>query len=283
MRGLDFAVFESPLIEGRLPLVCVNGGLIFSHKLLWPALSPLAQQQQLILYDQRGRGESQAPPGARSARIDHDAGDLVALRMALGHERWSILGHSWGGGISMLATAADRDAVDQLVLVNSVGPTSSWLNDMHGRALARLEGAERDALDRFTIRDLETPDPDVHSAYSRAIYPAWFNDQSMARQFAPPQTHSVTGAHVASRLRREGYNWRESVAQVSANTLIVHGDADLLPPGVGRELATIIPRGRFAPIANAGHMPFWESPAEFFEVVLGFLAAGDTRVKGSNP
>ncbi|WP_457826761.1 alpha/beta fold hydrolase, partial [Staphylococcus aureus] len=73
-RGLDFAVYSTPEVSGTPPLVCVNGGLLFDHKLLWPALSPLAQRRQLFLYDQRGRGATAAPPGAHGARIEHDAG-----------------------------------------------------------------------------------------------------------------------------------------------------------------------------------------------------------------
>jgi proline iminopeptidase len=41
-RGLDFAVFTTPPVDGVPPLICVNGGMLFDHKLLWPALSPLA-------------------------------------------------------------------------------------------------------------------------------------------------------------------------------------------------------------------------------------------------
>ena len=68
-RGLRFATWQSPPVPGTTPLVCVNGGLLFDHGLLWPALAPLAAARQLILYDQRGRGESQAP--ARPRRVTH--------------------------------------------------------------------------------------------------------------------------------------------------------------------------------------------------------------------
>jgi proline iminopeptidase len=272
-RGLHFAVFATPEITGALPLVCVNGGLIFSHQLLWPALSPLAYDRQLILYDQRGRGETSAPPGPRSARIEHDAGDLVALRHALGIKQWDILGHSWGGGISMLASEQDRGAVHRLVLVNAVGPTAQWLPPMHARAMARLSGTERDTLGRFSTRDLEEPDAQVHAAYASAIYPAWFNDQEMARRFAPPPTNSATGAHIAARLRRDGYDWRERISQINAKTLVVHGESDLLPPLVATELAATIPGARLALIPDAGHMPFWESPEPFFAAVQEFLGA----------
>ena len=81
-RGLSFAVFTSPEVHGALPLVCVNGGMLYSHALLWPALAPLAVHRQLVLYDQRGRGASQAPPAVKNSRIEYDAGDVPALREA---------------------------------------------------------------------------------------------------------------------------------------------------------------------------------------------------------
>src|SRR4051812_44274970 len=98
-RGLDFAVWTSPPVAGAPPLLLVNGGMIHDHGLLWPALFPLAAGRQVILYDQRGRGASQAPLDPSAARIEDDAADIGALRRALGIRQWDVLGHSWGGGI----------------------------------------------------------------------------------------------------------------------------------------------------------------------------------------
>ena len=70
-RGIDFAVWSSPAVAGALPLLCINGGLLYDHTLLWPALSPLAAKRQLVFYDQRGRGATPAPPGAKKATIEH--------------------------------------------------------------------------------------------------------------------------------------------------------------------------------------------------------------------
>ena len=100
-RGVDFAVFTSPPVGNAPPIICVNGGLLYDHSMLWPALSPLAINRQVILYDQRGRGASAAPPNPEDASIEDDAADVGALRRALGIRRWDLLGHSWGGGISM--------------------------------------------------------------------------------------------------------------------------------------------------------------------------------------
>jgi proline iminopeptidase len=274
-RGLSFAVFFSPETPGTLPLVCINGGMLYSHALLWPALAPLAASRQLILYDQRGRGASTAPPAVRNSRIEYDAGDAVAIREALGIARWDMLGHSWGGGISMLAAARDPIGVRRLVVVDAVGATSSWIPSLHPDGVARLSGAEREALAAIDPRSLQADDPEVHGEFSRAIYPAYFADHDFAPLFRPPHEASATGAAVASRLRREGYDWREIVKTIAARTLIIHGAQDVIPSQLADETAALVPRAQKLIIENAGHMPFFEQPEEFFSAVLSFLDAPD--------
>jgi len=61
-RGLPFAVWSTPEVPGATPLLAINGGMIYGHDLLWPALAPLAEGRQVILYDQRHR---RAARGAR--------------------------------------------------------------------------------------------------------------------------------------------------------------------------------------------------------------------------
>lgn len=271
-RGLDFAVFTTPPVDGALPLLCVNGGIIFDHHLLWPALSPLAARRQLVLYDQRGRGASQAPPGAQAARIEHDAGDIPALREALGIPRWDVLGHSWGGGLAMLGVALDQAAVRRLVLVDAVGPTSAWMERLQPDAVRRLDGAERDRVAAFGVAELTSVDPEHQTAWANAIYPAWFADRELAAMFTPPKSASRTGAAVAARLRREGYDWRAQVGALLLPTLVMHGKEDLLPVGVAEELARSIAGSTLQVLPGAGHMPFWESPEPFFSQVESFLA-----------
>ncbi|HVT41114.1 MAG TPA: alpha/beta fold hydrolase [Gemmatimonadaceae bacterium] len=274
-RGLAFAVFTSPDVGERPPLLCVNGGILYSHALLWPALAPLAAHRQLVLYDQRGRGMSQAAPSPRSSRIEYDAGDIPALRDALGLARWDILGHSWGGGIAMLAAARDAIGVRRLVLVDAVGPTSDWVPQLHTDAVARLEGAVRERLGVLDPLSLLADDAPAHAEYGRALYPAYFADREFSRMFAPPREESVTGAAVAARLRREGYDWRAILPRIAAATLVVHGAQDLLPPRLARETASLIPRSTLLLIEGAGHMPFWEQPQRFFQGVSAFLDRPD--------
>ncbi|MFM9012668.1 MAG: alpha/beta fold hydrolase, partial [Gemmatimonadota bacterium] len=144
VRGLPFAVWSTPAVPGAAPLLAINGGMIYGHDLLWPALAPLAEGRQVFLYDQRGRGETPAPPGKRAARIEHDILDIVALREALGIAGWDLVGHSWGGGMALLAAAEDPTSVRRVVTFDAVGATSRWLDALHDRALAHLAARVRD-------------------------------------------------------------------------------------------------------------------------------------------
>ena len=273
-RGLELAVFTSPPVDGATPLLCINGGLHFGHDVLWPALSPLAEHRQLIFFDQRGRGKSRQPPGVRKARIEHDAGDAVALRSALGIERWSMLGHSWGGGIAMLAAAESRESVEKLVLVDAVGPDSGWLSRLHSEALSRLTGERRATLEALDPLDLHEDDVAIHAEYTSALYPAWFSDRDFGAIFSSPRASSPTGAAVAAHLRREGYDWTPIISSIRSPTLILHGEDDILGLDVPQSLHELIPGSTVSLIPHAGHMPFWEAPEAFFDLVERFLRPG---------
>ncbi len=274
-RGLDFAVWTTPPVPGAAPLCAVNGGLLFDHRSLWPTLAPLARDRQIILYDQRGRGESAPPPGIRAARIEHDGGDLPALREALGIPTWDLLGHSWGGGIAMLAAAQDP-AVRRLVLVDAVGVSGEWFPTLHDAGVARLRQQDPAAADRlaaFDPADLREPDPERHADYTTAFYPAWFADPTLPALIPTTRALSATGAVVAARLRREGYDWRDGSSALSVRSLVVHGTRDVLPVTEARRTAALLTDARLAVLEDAGHMPFWEAPDRFFPLVAAFLDA----------
>jgi proline iminopeptidase len=270
-RGIAFAVFSTPPVPGQRPLLAINGGMLFDHGMLWPALAPLAAHRPLVLYDQRGRGESSEPADPMATRIEDDALDVGALRRALGIAKWDVLGHSWGGGIAMLAAGADSAGIGRLITVDAVGPTSDWIPVLRRNALARLSGEARKRLERIDERSLTSPDAEVHAEQTQAIYPAWFADPELADRFSLPRVVNQTGATVLARLRTQHYDWRREVSAVRSLTLVIHGALDPLPVETSLEIASLIAGSSHAVIPDAGHMPFWEAPDVFFPLVERFL------------
>ncbi|MGI8498107.1 MAG: alpha/beta fold hydrolase [Gemmatimonadaceae bacterium] len=270
-RGLSFAVFTTPEVPGATPLACVSGGLLYGHEMLWPALAPLAERRQLVLYDQRGRGASEVAANPSISRIEDDAADLAALRVAIGVRSWDVLGHSWGAGIAALGAERDLEGTRRLVLVDPVGVTSGWMGAQREAAMSRLDVAGRAALARLDDTSLRGDDPAAHSRFARALFPAWFADPSLAAFVPLPRSTSATGAAVAGRLWREGYDWRGLLRALTRPTIVIHGERDLLPLAEATELASVLPRATVAPVRDAGHLPYLESPDLFFGLVEDFL------------
>src|SRR3546814_20766426 len=82
----------------------------------------MSARRQIIFYDQRGTGKS--PPGTRPTDLTVDATvrDLEALRRKLKLNRIDLLGHSWGGIVSMAYALRYPQHVSHLVMVGSGAP-----------------------------------------------------------------------------------------------------------------------------------------------------------------
>ena len=141
-------------------------------------------------------------------------------------------------------------------------------------AIARLGPADRAVLERYPPASLSSDDPDVQSAHARAIYPAWFADRELAAMFSPPRATSITGAAIAARLRRVGYDWKAVLSALPVPVLVIHAERDLLPLESTRELVDLLgSSARLVVVPASGHMPFWEAPERFFALIDSFLSA----------
>jgi pimeloyl-ACP methyl ester carboxylesterase len=101
------------------PLLLVHGWPEnwYAWRFMMPAL---AAQYTVIAVDQRGIGLTEATASGYDA--GSLAADLAGLMQALGHSRFSVVGHDTGYVISYALAADHRDRVDRLVLAEIPGP-----------------------------------------------------------------------------------------------------------------------------------------------------------------
>jgi pimeloyl-ACP methyl ester carboxylesterase len=100
INGVNIFIEESGSGE---PLVLVHGSWV-DHK-EWPFIVPgLSQRFRVVVYDRRGHGQSERPPGQGSLR--EDAADLAAIIERAGAPA-HVVGSSMGASIS-LRLAAER-------------------------------------------------------------------------------------------------------------------------------------------------------------------------------
>ena len=85
-------------------------------------LAPLLTGCHLCAVDAAGHGFSDPRPPGAAYNIWQEVGDVIDIADALGWERFSLLGHSRGAAVSVLAAGAFPGRVEKLILLDGGVP-----------------------------------------------------------------------------------------------------------------------------------------------------------------
>ena len=73
---------------------------------------------RVVALDIRGYGESEKPVGLDKFHIMEFVNDIKALVEHLGEEKFTLVGHDWGGAISWTFAAFFPEMLDNLIICN---------------------------------------------------------------------------------------------------------------------------------------------------------------------
>ncbi len=268
--------------RSRPTLVILHGGPGADHRYLLPQMLHLAQKYDLLLYDQRGGGQSRAATSAPVTWRDHVA-DLGSVCRESGVANPSLVGYSWGGMLAMLySIEAQSDpalpAPTRLVLVSPAPITSGYRRefDENLRRRGNAPGivAEREALMASGLRER---DPQV---YRQRIFElgvtGYFADPADARELTP---FRVVGRVQQSTWESLGdFDLRPALARVRVPSCIVQGRDDPIPTASSIDAARAM-QTEVVLIDNCGHVPYVERPLELWEVIDPFLSRTDAAAE----
>lgn len=242
------------------PLLMIQG--LTAVKEDWADLADqLAEDRPVLVYDNRGMGESSVPDGPYT--IEQLARDGLRMLDHVGWSRAHVMGISMGGMIAQELALLAPGRIDKLVL----GCTG------HGGASHVWPGQE--VLSSFLIQPGEAP-RDVVARLMRIN----FTDAWIAAH--PDAFAAVVDEALGFRRSRRGmagqvgaimsFDVAERISGIAHETLVVHGREDRLLPYPNAELlAAKIPQSTLFTLPNAGHM-FWRmDEGESARVIREFL------------
>jgi pimeloyl-ACP methyl ester carboxylesterase len=259
---------------GNGPALLLLHGLGCTHRTWLPVLDALARRYTVIAPDLLGHGESAKPRTEYS--LGTHANGLRDLLNALGHERATCVGQSFGGGVVMQMAYQFPERCERLVLVSSggLGPEVNFLL----RALS-APGAEQ-------VLSLACA-PWAQDAASRVA--AWLRRAGVR---AGPAGGEVWRSYVSLAdpdSRRAFFRTLRAVIDLNGQTvgagnrlylaahiptLIVWGARDpLIPVRHAITAHEAIPGSRLEIFEGVGHYPHCEAPARFVEVLVDFIAS----------
>jgi proline-specific peptidase len=195
LRGTKLFVRSFGSAE-RTTILAIHGGPGGSHEKLL-GLQELANAFHVVLYDQRGTGQSDRFESIDSAAalellsLDQNIEDIEALRAHLGKERLILLGHSWGAALATFYAAKYPSRVERLI-VYSGGPEDRELADEKERRHAARRSDAENVILKVKARSLEEAIAEgksqdeldlIFSELVGVAYPSLY--------FQPPQTFTM--------------------------------------------------------------------------------------------
>ena len=258
---------------GKRPLVMVNGGPGFDHTyvLCSDAWDKIAQTRRVVFYDQRGNGRSGALKKGQTCTLADQVADLDALRMRLGVEQFDLLGHSWGGYLVMAYAAQHPEHVAHLIIADSAAP--KWADTEFIFKYVFPEGIDRQGRLDFAdaLGDTAASKASLREYMQMLFVSTEKRDDFLSRMSTYHYTRSVNEALNADLAK---YDMWPMLPSFTMPTLVLTGRYDMnVAPSTAWKIHKAIPGSQWQAFERSGHLPYFEEPEKFVQVVGDFLGA----------
>jgi non-heme chloroperoxidase len=221
----------------------------------WSRVLPLLPSSfRALALDQRGFGDSDRPQSGYA--IAEMAADAIGLLDALGIERASLVGHSFGSFVARQAAHAYPGRVSALVLIGT-----------------GLAGANSVTLElQKSLRDLPDPIPLEFAREFQAgtihhpVPPAFFERLVAESMKLPPRLWRLL---IDCLVEHDDTRW---LARIGAPTLLLWGEHDALFSRREQDgFLAALPAARLAVYEETGHCPNWERPERVASDIAAFV------------
>ncbi len=289
----DISLYHFSQGTGRNVLI-IHGGPGMPYTDPWIGLEGLGDSFTFHYYDQRGAGRSSRPITEfdnsnmyenmqyleAQLGISAQLADIERIRLLLGEDKLVIIGHSFGGLLATLYASEYPEHVEAMVLVAPApllkmpmevpGLFDSIESRLSGPLLAEYQEYMKSYFDfssMFTKTDQEL-------SILNGAMGKYFSAALDKEGFTLPEAGKPGGWMVQAMYFSMGqrHDYTPSVGQVSAPTLILHGDQDIVQTKEASELyLDLLPNSEMTIIPKASHMMYNDQPTLFEQAVGKFL------------
>ena len=277
----------------RLHYVTVGQGplILFVHGFpeFWyewrKQLGEFGRDHQAVAPDMRGYNLSGKPAELADYRVPHMVEDLRALAAHLGHERFVLVGHDWGGVVAWAFAIAHPERLERLIIVNAPHPAifdreirENPAQQNASRYMLTFRSAEAEAilsanhysrLIEILSRDLG----DRFTAADRAAYlEAWSQPGALTGGL---NYYRAAGVGPPARDGAPARSFGGAVARLTVRvpTLVIWGERDqALLTGNLDGLERFVPDLTIERIPDGSHWVIHERPELVNRLIHNFLA-----------
>ena len=237
--------------------------LTFSHSLactlkMWePQLAEFKDRFQILVYDTRGHGASEAPQGPYT--LDMLAEDLKQLLEQLDIERTHYVGLSMGGMIGQTLVLKEPSLFDRVVLADTGHAQTpetrkQWEERIRTAETKGMQPLVQGTLERWFTEPFRKSQPEVVKRIADLI-----------------QGTPVPG-YVGCCRAIADLNTTARLKEIKRPVLAITGEQDAAAPGT-RYIGENVPGAKTVVIPQAAHIANLEQPAAFNRALREFLSS----------
>ena len=248
------------------PVIAVNGGPGLSHiyMLQNDVWQRIAKTRQVILYDQRGTGASKLRKPDAAQTMEAQVADLDALREHLKFPQIDLVGDSYGGILVMAYTAAHPDRVHKLILSDSAAP--AWKGIVH------LFPQVFPDIQEVQSKQPKSADPEqgLRNHFAMIFYSEEKRDAYLANA---KDLGSSPQAGAAVHRATTKLDLTAELPKFRCPTLVITGRYEMnVAPLTAWKIHKAIPNSKFVAFEKSGHLPYYEEPDKYVQVLSDFLS-----------
>jgi len=269
------AIFYRTFGTGK-PLLIINGGPGMNSDGFQALATSLSANFRTIIFDQRGTGKSVLKKvDSTTITMALMISDIEALRKQLGLEKWSVLGHSFGGMVASAYATVHPEVIDKIVLSASGGIDLGLLDYFRESLNSKLTTAQRDTIDYWAAR---MEGEDGHYARlqrAKVLAHAYVFDTTYYPVIAErlTQINPDVNQLMWDNLHLIKFDCRDQLRDVAIPVLIIQGKQDLVRSQTAEDSHQAFRNSRVVYMDHCIHYGWLDNPEVYFKEVIGFLRA----------
>jgi proline iminopeptidase len=260
-------------------LLVLHGGPGAHHDYLLPQMLHLAKRYNVILYDQRGGGQSKSDAREAITWRTHVA-DLDAVIRELDISPLAVVGYSFGGMLALLYHLETRSNPDlaklsRLVLIDPAPLRRDYRAQFETEFARRQNGPEIQRMrDELAASGLKETNPEEYKQRTFELAVAgYFADPKKSRDLTPFRVTGRVQQQVWESIGPD-YDVLKELSPPVFPVLFVHGRDDPIPAESSIAGARAM-EAELVLLDECGHVPYVEQPGELFAALDKFLIATD--------
>lgn len=289
-NGKDFKVWTKRIGNNpRIKLLLLNGGPGLTHEYFecFESFLP-AEGIEFIYYDQLGTGNSDNPADSAYWDLGRYVEEVEQVRAALGltKDNFYLLGHSWGGILSMQYALKYQQNLKGLIISNMMSSCPEY-----GRYADEVlaKGMNKAVVD--TINLMESRGEYSSPRYMELLIPNFYEKHFLripAANWPEPVSRSSSKINIPLYVTMQGpsefgiagrlANWdiRSQLKNISVPTLTIGGKHDTMDPEHMKWMSGQVQKGSYLFCPNGSHMSMYDDQETYMRGLIQFIKAVDS-------